>query len=414
MVSSRELIVVFPGIGVVGGITVGVLVPFLPLLVTAVGGLGAGAAVGVSAVVLVDDEDTDDTGPTYQRSDTTTGATTLDVSVVDGVTGDPVQEPVTLTAEQSVTNDRRELTIEDGTGSIEVEPMQWELVATLGEYTGRTTVDASARERAVVELPPTRVAVSVDGVDPARVSAENETVHWTDDDEFVAGDPDLVFECPYDTDRLTLSTEKTAVDVVCEGRTTETTVSFTGTEADTEIPETGIPEVDRHAPTHSPAPPRLDIPTDRLADCDPVAETSQSRVCRLEIGDRTVAVKRPAPNGDGRPVIEAVAENAEAWRRVDGHPNVARLMDADPADPYLAVEWVDLTVADLPEPVELPAALWTASRIADAVEAMHEANVVHLNLKPRNVLLQDVGDRQWPVPKLTDPDTPRLLDRPSD
>src|ERR1700680_2927136 len=74
------------------------------------------------------------------------------------------------------------------------------------------------------------------------------------------------------------------------------------------------------------------------------------------------------------------------------HPNICTLHDVGPN--YLVMELVEgLTLADLIKqgPIPLEEALGIARQIADALEAAHEKNITHRDLKPGNIKVKPDG-----------------------
>lgn len=105
----------------------------------------------------------------------------------------------------------------------------------------------------------------------------------------------------------------------------------------------------------------------------------------------------------------------ELMGRMLGIPNVAKLLDhgeLEDGRPYLVMEWV--AGSDLEDILEQardrgePLDVWTATRfalgIARGVEALHQRNVVHRDLKPGNIMLarQGRGDRGEKIAKIVD------------
>ena len=92
---------------------------------------------------------------------------------------------------------------------------------------------------------------------------------------------------------------------------------------------------------------------------------------------------------------------AAALRRID-HPNVVRVLDVGEVEArsgggcYLAMEYLPHAVdrvmrAQYPEPLAPPTALALAEGIANGLSAVHDAGLVHRDVKPSNVLLRPNG-----------------------
>jgi serine/threonine protein kinase len=81
-----------------------------------------------------------------------------------------------------------------------------------------------------------------------------------------------------------------------------------------------------------------------------------------------------------------------------GHPNIARIYDANILPiPYVEMEYLPRTLADLPRPVPPGESVRLVAGILSAVAYAHAQGIVHRDLKPRNILLAPDG-----TPKVAD------------
>ncbi len=109
-------------------------------------------------------------------------------------------------------------------------------------------------------------------------------------------------------------------------------------------------------------------------------------------------------------------QDLDRFRREQGilaglrHPGISRFLDVgmDPQGfPFLVMEWIDGQTLDrYSEPLPLPVRVDLIAQVLDAVQAAHQQLIVHLDLKPGNILVEPSGQV-----KLIDFGTAKLLDR---
>jgi serine/threonine-protein kinase len=138
---------------------------------------------------------------------------------------------------------------------------------------------------------------------------------------------------------------------------------------------------------------------------EPIGSGGMGRVYRAhdEVLDREVAVKlleeRPAPGADRG---FAYAEEARAAARLT-HPGIARVYDSGFQDGhgFVVMELVpgQLLSEVLRERQTLPPleAAELIAQVADALEAAHQQEIIHCDVKPQNIILTPDG-----TPKLVD------------
>jgi serine/threonine-protein kinase len=173
----------------------------------------------------------------------------------------------------------------------------------------------------------------------------------------------------------------------------------------------GTPWFDARRPDSVPTPPDIEIDYDEFRDLTPIGEGGKASVYAATIsrdGERLpVAVKEPNSEGTLHQTdIERFEEEAQTWSSVDDHEGIVTVLDYDTVPvPWIAMEYLEGgSLRDrLPlEGVSRVEALWIATRIADAVRHAHRLGVVHLDLKPANVLFQPTESGEWAVPKVSD------------
>lgn len=106
---------------------------------------------------------------------------------------------------------------------------------------------------------------------------------------------------------------------------------------------------------------------------------------------RVVAIKRPHPAPHDSAVHDRFRREAKAAATVS-HENLVTVFDAgsDETGPFLVMEFVDApSLAEIEWSPSL--ALSVGAGIADALDALHGAGIVHRDVKPANILATDSG-----------------------
>ena len=117
-----------------------------------------------------------------------------------------------------------------------------------------------------------------------------------------------------------------------------------------------------------------------------------------ETAGRTVALKLIAPGLDDPMLLQRFAQEGRAQATLD-HPHIVTVYEAGASrfGPYLAMRLVrGTTLAGLIDDGALTTArtLELLGQIADALDAAHAGGLVHRDVKPRNVLVED-GDHAY-------------------
>ncbi len=112
---------------------------------------------------------------------------------------------------------------------------------------------------------------------------------------------------------------------------------------------------------------------------------------------RTVALKvirsETAESGDYRSRFLREARLAASVN----HPNIVSVFDVGEYDGrlYLTMQWIDgielRALIDLQQPLAPDRVVHIGSQVASALQAVHDAGLVHRDVKPANVLVRDLG-----------------------
>jgi len=141
---------------------------------------------------------------------------------------------------------------------------------------------------------------------------------------------------------------------------------------------------------------------DRFEMLGRVAEGGRGIVChaRDRLLGHEVALKRLRPDA-GSPAAEALFEEARQQSRLS-HPNIVRVLDSgmDDEGAFIVLEWVEgETLGELVTRRSLSADEFDslARQALAGIGAAHEKGILHLDLKPENLMLQPLVDSEFRV-----------------
>ncbi|WP_049926271.1 protein kinase domain-containing protein [Natronomonas moolapensis] len=146
---------------------------------------------------------------------------------------------------------------------------------------------------------------------------------------------------------------------------------------------------------------------DALLDALPVAEVrghigsggnADVYEVRLDSGERA-ALKVPRWQGTlSATLIDEFENEAETWSKLDEHDGIVSVINWDNEPlPWLLLEYLPASLANRMDSLSVDSGVSVLVDVADALEFAHGRGVVHLDVKPENVLL-------------TDTDTPKVGD----
>ena len=161
-------------------------------------------------------------------------------------------------------------------------------------------------------------------------------------------------------------------------------------------------------PASIPTAPQISLSYDDLRKDELVARSGNADVYRATAPgpdeELTVALKEPRAGGTVHyEVAERLLAEAETWTTLQNHDHIVSIVDYGvESAPWIAMEFMDgghlgERTGELP----LERALWTAVAMTSAIHHAHRHGVVHLDIKPENVLFKSARDGR-DVPKVAD------------
>lgn len=143
---------------------------------------------------------------------------------------------------------------------------------------------------------------------------------------------------------------------------------------------------------------RAELPDHEVLDFIGSGGNADVHKVRLDTGE-VAALKVPRWEGTlSTEVVERFTREAETWAKLDDHDHIVTVLEwGQQPYPWLLLEYLDASLADRAGELAVPSSLDILTDVCDALEFAHGRGVVHLDVKPENVLLTDddrarVGD----------------------
>jgi serine/threonine protein kinase len=116
--------------------------------------------------------------------------------------------------------------------------------------------------------------------------------------------------------------------------------------------------------------------------------------CRDRSLNRLVAVKVQHVSADDGRARSRVRDEARAMARLRRHPNICGIysVELDATPPLIVMEWIEGVSMDSAwEGLNVERRVEMLRRLLDALQAIHRAGLIHADIKPSNVLVDETG-----------------------
>jgi outer membrane protein assembly factor BamB/serine/threonine protein kinase len=177
------------------------------------------------------------------------------------------------------------------------------------------------------------------------------------------------------------------------------------------------------------SPPRRELNPTVVESGEQIGRGGNAVVSVVELGDteppERVAVREPlSPGTLEKDTIDTFLSEASTWERVDeiertrrrwqGSEHVVGVVDTGDQLPWVALEYMDggslaTYLDETSGPLPVDEALWIGESVCRGVAVAHSVGIVHLDLKPSNILLRATPEDVWDVPKVADWGLARVL-----
>lgn len=161
-----------------------------------------------------------------------------------------------------------------------------------------------------------------------------------------------------------------------------------------------LPDTLRQADTHTP------LEVVKAREFGPFSADLYEATVETDGSRRKVMLKiiRAGADPEGETATRFV-QTVRLWERISDHSNVVEVVAWGPQKrPWIAMEKLDYTLADRLEyeNISTDEALWIAERLAYALAEAHAESIVHFDIKPSNILFEQLPENRRDRPKLSD------------